>query len=564
MRNYSSIENTRYDAIVIGGGVNGAATARDAALRGLKTIVIEKDDFAGASSSWSTRLVHGGLRYLEYFEFPLVRESLHERELLLRYAGHLVRPLMLTVPIYGDRSRPYWKIWAGMVLYDLFSFDKSMLPHRMLPKAQMRRHFHALDPEGLSGGAQYFDAQAVYAERLCLESIVAADEAGATALNYVEVTALERDGDRIVRLRCRDTMTGEEFAVSASENGVVVNTAGPWVDQICQRGVEAGSATELASSKMLGGTKGSHIIVNRFPGAPDTALYVEAKTDKRPFFIVPWLDKVLVGTTDIRFDGNLDRVKADDDEIDYLLRETNHIIPSARLSREDIVFTYSGVRPLPNTEGKTAGITRRHFLHDHAGEGTANLISLIGGKLTTFRHVGEQLTDAVFKKLGRKSPGHPTQRLPFPGAIASDDPRIGRAVDEYKDRLAHRTIAHLFGLYGARALQVLELIDESPELGERITPELPDIKAQIVFAVRSEYAQSTLDIARRRTTVAMQLNYGLDLLPVFFDILQRYCGWDEARVERDRAAYYKYMEENCIPDYVLAEKKQAKELLTVG
>lgn len=561
MRNFKTISETSYDLIVIGGGVNGAATARDAAMRGLKTILIEKGDFAGGTSSWSTRLIHGGLRYLEYFEFALVRESLREREVLLKTAPHLVKPLMLTVPVYGDRSRPYWKIWAGMLLYDMFSFDKSLLPHRMLPQQKFRQHLRSLDPEGLNGGSQYYDGQAVYAERLCLETIFAAEAAGATVLNYVEVKSLEVEGDRLVSLVCEDVASGENFSVRGSDRAVVVNTAGPWVDKICQRGQQNGSSAPLAQRKMIGGTKGSHIIVDAFPGAPDSALYVEAKSDGRPFFIVPWLGMYLIGTTDLPFQGSLDRLKADDEEIDYLLRETNFIIPPAKLTRQDVKFTYSGVRPLPNTEGKSAGsITRKHILYDHKSEGIENLISLVGGKLTTFRHVGEQLTDAVFKKQGRRAPKCPTLKTPFPGAIVPTDVRIQQALHDYGDRLSNGTIAHLFTLYGAKAPEVLTLVDEAPELGEAIAPQLPDIKAQIVYAVRREHARTLLDIARRRTTIALQLNYGLDTLPVMTQVLQKYCGWSDRDCQTSIEQYYDFMEGNCIPDYVLAEKKTAREL----
>lgn len=353
MRDLAQIQQQEYDLIIIGGGINGAGVARDAALRGLKTIVIEKEDFAGGSSSWSTRLIHGGLRYLEYFEFPLVRESLKEREVLLRTAPHLVKPILLTIPIYGDRSRPYWKIWAGMILYDIFSFDKTLPLHRMLPRAQFKQLFRYVDREHLTGGSQYYDGQVTLAERLCLENIISAENAGATALNYAEVIELPLENNRISSVVCQDKLTGETFTISGSQNAVVVNTSGPWVDKVCKLGHKEGKDVPIGNARKIGGTKGSHIVVSKFPGAPEnTSLYVEAKSDGRPFFIVPWLGMYLIGTTDIPFKGDLDRVKANDDEIDYLLTETNNIIPAANLTREDIRFTYSGVRPLPNAEGK--------------------------------------------------------------------------------------------------------------------------------------------------------------------------------------------------------------------
>ncbi|MCW6035185.1 glycerol-3-phosphate dehydrogenase [Spirulina subsalsa FACHB-351] len=557
MRHFQTISNETYDLIIIGGGVNGAGVARDAALRGLKTILIEKGDFAGGTSSWSTRLVHGGLRYLEYFEFPLVWESLREREVLLKTAPHLVKPLMLTVPVYEERSRPYWKIWAGMLLYDVFSYDKSVPCHRMLPRGEFKQLFRSLDTEKVKGGAQYYDAQAEYAERLCLENILDAQRAGATVLNYVEVTALVREGDRVQHLECRDVLTGQEFRVTGTPQAMVVNTSGPWVDRVCERGKAGDIPSPIGKKRKIGGTKGSHIIVNRFTGAPETALYVEAKTDGRPFFIVPFLGRVLIGTTDLLYDGTLDTVKADNEEIDYLLQETNFIIPTANLTRSDVTFTYSGVRPLPYAEGKKPGeFTRKHILHDHSSEGVKNLISLIGGKLTTYRHVGEEMVDLVYQKMGRSAPPCSTLKAPLPGCILPTDGRIQQAVKDYRYRVSVTSIHHLFLLYGAKGGEVLALVDEHPALAEQITPHLPDIKAQIVYSVQAEMAETLLDITRRRTTIAMQENYGLGVLPVLVETLREYCGWSEERCDQAIAEYHHYMQKNCIPDYALEVKTE--------
>ncbi|HHP7230672.1 MAG TPA: glycerol-3-phosphate dehydrogenase [Xenococcaceae cyanobacterium] len=553
MRDFSQIQQTNYDLIVIGGGINGAGVARDAALRGLKTLLIEKSDFASGSSSWSTRLIHGGLRYLEYFEFPLVRESLKEREVLLRNAPHLVNPLLLTIPIYRDRSRPYWKIWAGMFLYDILSFDKSLPLHRMLPKAQFQQLFRYIDRDHLAGGAQYYDGQVTLAERLCLENIISAQEAGATVLNYAEVTQLEIAANRIAQITCQDRLTDATFTVLAKPDTMVVNTSGPWVDRVCQREHSQNPEPAISKTQKIGGTKGSHIVVKPFPGAPKTSsLYVEAKSDGRPFFIVPWLGMYLIGTTDLPFKGDLDRVKANDDEIDYLLTETNNIITTANLSRDDIVFTYSGIRPLPNAEGKKPGsITRKHILYDHQKEGVNNLISLIGGKLTTYRNVGEEMIDAVLQKMSRPAKPSTTDKTPLPGCILPDDPRIAQAIKDYQDIIPPSTINYLFSIYGARAIEVLKLAREYPELATRITPEFPDIKAQIVYGVQAEFAHTLTDLLRRRTTLAMQGNYGLDLFPVVAEILSKYCGWSQAQCDRSWQEYRTYMEENCIPDYLI-------------
>ncbi len=557
MRNLTTLTTQPFDLIVIGGGINGAATARDAALRGLRTILLEKNDFAGGTTSWSSRLIHGGLRYLEYFEFNLVRESLHEREVLLRNAPHLAKPVQMTIPIYRSGSRSYRIIQVGMVLYDVLSYDKSLPNHRMLSCKSTRQLFRAMDAEDLAGSAQYYDGQAEHAERLCLENILDAEQAGATVLNYAQVEDIHLSDRRITGLTCRDLLSDTPFEVKTHDKTVVLNTSGPWVDAVCGL-----SESPVSKGRKIGGTKGSHIIVDAFPGAPDSALYVEAKSDGRPFFIIPWLGQYLIGTTDERYDGPLDNIKADDAEVDYLLKETNAVLPAAHLSREDVCFTYAGVRPLPYAEGKKAGsITRAHILHDHSKEGANNLISLIGGKLTTHRQVGEEFVNAAFRKRGETVPPCPTHTRPLPGAMLLDDPLVGQWHDRYRHRIAPAVLDHLIGIYGSRTASVLALVDDHPDLAQPIVEYAHDIQAQIVFAVRDEMAHTFVDILRRRTTVAMHHNYGFDALPMVAQVLREYGGWSEELCDRNIRAYHQFMAQNCIPDYAL--EQEAPSLQTV-
>lgn len=560
MRNLQSISDTVYDLIVIGGGINGAATARDGALRGLNTVLIEKNDFGSGTTSWSTRLIHGGLRYLEYFEFHLVRESLHEREVLLRSAPHLATPIQMTIPIYRGGSRSFRIIQAGMVLYDLLSYDKSLPNHRMLGRQPVRQLFRAIDADRLAGAAQYYDGQAAHAERLCWENILDAQTAGATVLNYAEITTIQREGSRITQLTGEDRLSGQDFTLRTHDQTVVVNTSGPWVDRVCGL-----SRQPVSTSRKIGGTKGSHIIVDPFPGAPEGALYVEAKSDGRPYFIVPWLGQYLIGTTDERYSGSLDTIKASDDEIDYLLAETNRVLPAAHLTRADVKFTYAGVRPLPYAEGKAAGsITRAHILHDHSKEGATNLISLIGGKLTTHRQVAEEFVDATFRKRRQTPPPCPTHHRPLPGAILMDDPRVDELYQRYGTVVSTAVIDYLLSVYGARSGEVLALTEQSPDLAQPIVAQRPDIRAQIVFAVEAEMAHAFEDILRRRTTLAMHHNYGFDALPVVAEVLQRHCGWSEANCDLQIQAYHAFMEANCIPDYQLSLTPPARNLQTAG
>lgn len=375
-----------FDVIIIGAGINGAGIARDAAMRGLKVLLLDKGDMASGTSSASTRLIHGGLRYLEHFEFGLVRESLRERETLLKIAPHLVRPLPITIPIYKHSKRGPLTVRAGMIAYDLLSFDKSLPRHRMLSRAETLKQSPGLNPEGLLASAQYFDAQIEFAERLVVENALDARDRGAEVVTYAPVTKLSAEGVEFVS-------DGSTHFACAS---VVINAAGPWVDRLLER-------APVESSRLIGGTKGSHIVVASFPGAPANAIYLEAQSDRRPFFIIPWNGNYLIGTTDVRFEDDPDQVRSELWEIDYLIAETNRAFPGAGLTRDQILFTYSGVRPLPwTTNEHEQDITRRHFIREHPQ--LKNLLSIVGGKLTTYRSLAEECVDLVFRKLGRQSP----------------------------------------------------------------------------------------------------------------------------------------------------------------
>ena len=393
------------DVIIIGAGINGAGIARDASMRGLKVLLLDKSDAGSGTTSASTRLIHGGLRYLEHFEFGLVRESLREREILLRIAPHLVKPLPIAIPIYKHSKRGRVTIRAGMIAYDLLSAGKSLPRHRMLSRAETLKQLPGLNPRGLLGSALYFDAQIEFPERLVLENVLAAREHGTEVFTHAPVTNLIVEEDLVsgVEFICED---GQRHFARAD---VVINAAGPWVDRVLER-------APLESPRLIGGTKGSHIVVPVFPGAPQNAIYLEAQSDRRPFFIIPWNGNFLIGTTDVRFEDDPDEVRCELWEIDYLLAETNRAFPSAQLTREQILFTYSGVRPLPRTGDKEEqSITRRHFIREHPQ--AKNLLSIVGGKLTTYRSLAEECVDLIFRKLGRQAPPCTTAETVLPGSV---------------------------------------------------------------------------------------------------------------------------------------------------
>jgi glycerol-3-phosphate dehydrogenase len=392
------------DVIIIGAGINGAGIARDASMRGLKVLLLDKSDLGSGTTSASTRLIHGGLRYLEHFEFGLVRESLREREILLKIAPHLVRPLPIAIPIYKHSKRGRAKVRAGMIAYDLLSAGKSLPRHRMLSRAETLKRYPGLNSQGLLGSAFYFDAQIEFPERLVLENVLAAREHGTEVFTYAPVTNLIVEGDLVSAVE----FVGEGGQSQFARADVVINAAGPWVDRVLER-------APLDSPRLIGGTKGSHIVVPVFPGAPQNAIYLEAQSDWRPFFVIPWNGNFLIGTTDVRFEDDPDEVRCELWEIDYLLAETNHAFPSAHLTRGQILFTYSGVRPLPRTDDKEEqSITRRHFIREHPQ--AKNLLSIVGGKLTTYRSLAEECVDLIFRKLGREPPPCTTAETVLPGA----------------------------------------------------------------------------------------------------------------------------------------------------
>jgi glycerol-3-phosphate dehydrogenase len=531
----AQVEQIQWDVIVIGGGINGAGIARDAALRGLRTLVVERNDWGSGTTSWSTRLIHGGLRYLEYAEIPLVRESLREREILLRIAPHLVEPLAFVLPVYAGQNFHAIPIlrglryslpdmYAAMLAYDLLSFDKSLPRHKRYSSAALREVEPGLSPQGLRGGAIYYDCQITYPERLCLESVLDAVDHGAVAINYAAAGKLHHTNGQVRAVTLHDTLT--DTTVTA-RGRTIINCAGPWVDQSLQ---ELGVTTE----RRIGGTKGTHIIVNPFPGAPQRALYIAAPDDSRQFFIVPWQGLYLIGTTDTLFEGDLNAVHATQDEVDYLLRATNHTIPDAQLSPDDVLYTYSGVRPLPYVRsGEAGGITRRHIMYDHGKhDGLHGLFSIIGGKITTYRSLAEHTVDTICRRLGVRARSRTATR-PLPGAAWGNPATIVQAHGPHLQRrynLDQTTIARLAHLYGSQTAPLLALTDTQPELGQPLSDRSPLIGAQIIYALQHEQAHSLADILFHRTMSAYGAERGLDTAEAAASVLGKHGGWSAERV----------------------------------
>ncbi|HZG62928.1 MAG TPA: glycerol-3-phosphate dehydrogenase [Rubrobacteraceae bacterium] len=532
------IETYSFDLIVVGAGINGAGIARDAAMRGLKVLLLDKGDVASGTTSWSTRLIHGGLRYLEYYELYLVHESLSEREKLLKIAPHLVKPLPFIIPVYDYSKRGTVLVRLGMIGYDTLSWSKSLDRHKMLSREEVIERIPGLEAEGLLGAAMYYDGQVEYAERLAVENAVSAREHGAIVLTYAGVDRLVVEDGDVVGVEFTDLLGGGEYTVRAP---VTANVAGPWVDEVLRR-------MDFAEERMIGGTKGSHLVVDPFPGAPaGEALYAEAKQDGRPYFIVPWNGRYLIGTTDIRYEGDLDEVVASEEEIDYLINETNTVIPSANLTRDKVLFTYSGIRPLPyETEGAEGSVTRGHLVYDHATHDPriGGLISIIGGKLTTYRNLARQTVNKVYEKLGGKTPECHTDLISLPGGAAVDFDEFA-ANFKLASGLTEELAVRLLRLYGTRAPDVLAEAGEDHSLrvplGPSASPETGIIGAEVLYAFRRELAEKLGDVLLRRSMVGMGPKVGLDVDKAAARVAVKHLGWSQERADREVKEFRDYV-----------------------
>jgi glycerol-3-phosphate dehydrogenase len=528
-----------FDLVVIGGGIVGCGIARDAALRGLRVALFEKEDFGSGTSSRSTRLIHGGLRYLELLDFGLVRQDLREREILLRTAPHRVKPLTFLVPLYRRSGFYRLKLRVGMRLYDLLSYGKSLPNHRFLNAAETLRIEPGLAREGLQGAALYMDAQADLPERLCLDNALDAVEHRACLYNHTEVIGLLRGQEgRVEGVTVRDMLTGEE---AQARGTVVVNAAGPWLDRL-----EARLTDQEAQHLRL--TKGIHFAA---PPAVQHALVLFAPQDARLMFVIPWLGYSWVGTTDTDFVGDLETVRATGEEVRYLLDAARPALPAA--DWRTVYYAQAGVRALVREAGaeRESDVSRKHRLIEHtAEEGLAGLISVLGGKLTAYRQIAAETVNMARWIILRQRDGDMmlyryrlaptvTDKRPLPGgdfnnaeALLAEACRRAQAVG-----LTWEQAAHLVRLYGTRYTEALDRIQAQPELRQPIAVGIPNVRAEIIIAIEREFARTAADVLMRRTGLFFQPDQGRAALPVVIEMCAQRLGWDAARRQAEIAAY---------------------------
>ncbi len=393
-RSFASLESEFFDVLVVGGGITGAGIARDAAMRGMRVAIVDKSDWASGTSSKSSRLVHGGIRYLEHGQIGMVRESVREREILLRIAPDLVKPLEFVWPVYRGARLPNWKLRAGLMIYDLLAGRRRLRRHHSLNAKEVLAHEPYLAERGLVGGASYFDASTNDAG-LTRANIESAVNAGAIAVNHAKVESFASSTGKSDGAIVRDMITDETIRVQAR---TIVSATGPWQAK---------------------GTKGSHIVVPRSRIGNVNAVTLTSPDDGRVMFVIPSRDQTIVGTTDLRTDESPDDVKASELEIQYLLRAVNSYFPEAKVTPDDVIETWAGIRPLAQAPSGTSpsSISREHRISRDA----AGVIVVTGGKLTTYRSMAAEVVDLVERTLGRPHVECTTDRVPL--KIATETPR---------------------------------------------------------------------------------------------------------------------------------------------
>ncbi len=505
-----------YDVIIIGGGINGAAVAAAVAARGYRTLVLERDDFASGTTSASTKLIHGGLRYLETGDARLVHESLQCRERLLRERPHLVRPMGFILPVYEGDPRPSWYIRTGLALYDLLSPRKVSPWHSSFSERELQRFEPSVSTDQLKAAYLYHDAQVWSPERLTLEYLAQARASGADLRNHAAVDYIIVDGVRARGVDFHDVLSGRR---STASGRMVINAAGPWVDAVLD-------ATGRSLQRRIGGTRGTHLVVDLNGRGPRHAVLASARSDGRPMFITPWLDHHIVGTTDVRDDDDPSNARAAAWEIDYLIAEATRLLPGVGIEHRNVLYAYSGVRPLARArEGVHEGaISRRSIIVDHAAEGVDQLVSVVGGKLTTAAALGRKVAEAVAGRIGR-----PRAR----GIAALPKIPISRAAFLPPD-----TQEHLRMVYGPRAPQVAAYAASDASLATPISDWHRDIGAQVAYAVDHEGARTVADVLLRRTVMGVTHDLGRSAARPTAQIMASRMGWSAAEREQSVRDYF--------------------------
>jgi len=536
-RMLTTLDRTPYDLLVIGGGIYGACVAWDATLRGLSVALVEQADFGAATSSNSLKIIHGGLRYLQHADFRRMRESITERRTLMQIAPHLVHPLPILVPTYGHGLQGPEVFAAALRLNDLVSFDRNRLrdPQKHIPRGRVLskqaclQHLPGIDPQGLTGGALFHDAQVYNSERLTLAFLQSAAQAGATLANYVEVTGLQLDHDRVTGATACDVLHGEYVDIRAR---TVVNACGPWVphvQRLLNRPPPASPLRYAKSMNLITRPLFDHYAV----GLPSRVSYRDANAvvhkGKRLLFVAPWRGRSIIGTTQTACTEAAGDVSITEQDVQAFLDEVNQSYPPARLQRDDVTFVHGGHLPLSRFDAQTGAVqlAKQYCIDDHRQDGIQGLISVTGVKYTTARQVAERVVDRVFVMRGEKPVRSRSATTPlYGGQIEQLDIFIQTETAKHPQGVDDADLRRLIANYGTAYPNVLKYLDADPA-GDAV------LRAEVRHAVREEMAQRLSDVIFRRTEFGTAGEPQAGVLRVCAEVMQAELGWSAARMEQE-------------------------------
>jgi len=531
-RDLNKMASTHYDMIVIGGGISGACVAWDAALRGLKVALLEKKDFGHATSAAPSKMIHGGLRYLKNLEFGIVRDSLRERRIMELIAPHQVYPFASLMPTYGWGMQGPIVLSAAMKLYDTLGFDKKRLDdeERQIPSFQLMGKTKTLemeptlDPNGLTGGVVCYDCQMHSPERLTLEFILSAAEFGADVINYVEVTGFQIENQKVKGVTVKDSIDGNKVSITGE---VIINVSGPWADILL-------GLMEGKTEKTMIRSKGIHVITPKL--AKKHSLFFQTAEGKH-IFMLPWRNHSLIGTTDTRYQGEPDKFKVTETDIQGLIDDFNGAYAAAKLKREDIVYFYGGLRPIVETTDVEIDVykaSRKYEILDHEQEsGLKGLITVIGGKFTTSRHLAEKIVNLSYHKLRKALIPCQTHTTPlYGGQTGKYSSFVTRAKKQYSETDS-KIIDNLCRNYGSRMHDVMRF---SGSKSKRLAPKSEihyDISAQVIYSIQREMAQSLDDFMFRRSGLGTLGTPGDSVIESVAKLMAKELQWDEARKSKE-------------------------------
>lgn len=542
------LNENEFDVVVVGGGIVGAGVAQDAASRGLSTLLIEKDDFSSGTSSKTTKLIHGGLRYLEQFQFRLTKELCEERALLEHLAPHLVKDFSFIMPVKDGNRWFSLKAKCGLTLYDLLAGQLTGLrKHESLSKKEVLETAPSLSPQNLSGGLKFHDCISDDS-RMVVEVIKSAVSQGAIALNYLEAQNFEKEGDRVTAVVARDRYSGKDIHIKCHS---MVNATGVWSDEIA-------SKMDASWQKKVVPAKGVHIMVPLSAFETNSALFLPTN-DGRYVFVVPWQRALMVGTTDTSYKGEFESALPLEEEIDYLLSVVNQFSTSNTLTKDDVIAAWAGLRPLVGHSDKgaleeagdsTGNLSREHYLF----EGPENVVGLIGGKLTNYRILAGHVIDKIIEKLpaheSLKAKASKTDELMLGGWTSKEEFLTTSAEISAKARALNiepASLDHLATSYGASALDILKMIEIDPPLSKRISPEFPPLLAEVVFAVKEEMAVSLEDILFRRIRLGLVHQEQCQLAAnKVARLVQGIVGWDDQRTQMEIESLLTTLDEHMV------------------